>query len=118
MCYTCYASLLIIIINVMQCYFLYVKCIFSIAYFYIFFLENATFSHCYLYFVDCASSNCIVLYCSHFYCVLLSSMFILNDVYHHLWYVILFYSLSTYNCVSISIAHKQLDRYVSTSLIF
>ena len=70
-------------------------------------------------------SNFIILTCNfciyygniyvlsyYFVIVFFSSMFILNVVYHHLWYVILFYRLNTYNRVCKSIAHKQLCFYL------
>ena len=70
-----------------------------------------------LYFIFLTCNFCIYygnIYVLSYYFVIVffSSMFILNVVYHHLWYVILFYRLTTYNCVCKSIAHKQLCFYL------
>ena len=70
-----------------------------------------------LYFIIITCNFCIYygnIYVLSYYFVIVffSSMFILNVVYHHLWYVILFYRLNTYNRVCKSIAHKQLCFYL------
>ena len=60
-------------------------------------------------FVNYVTSECIVIYCFNYYCVLFSSMFICYAMYRHHFLLIPLY-MYTYVCKSI--AHKQLSSHV------